>query len=1435
MERQRNPYVGPRTFTREESDLFFGREREARDLTALVEKEHLVVFYAPAGAGKSSLINTRLIPNLEARGYTVLPVGRVSGNLIDDHQIPDIYAYNLMVSLQQREPNPDVLARVNLIEFLARLNRDSTGFFFYPDAGPDVTVSMGMGRVLIIDQFEELFSTNESHWEEREDFFKQLIQVLQDDPRLRVVLVMRDEYIASLDPFEEILRSGSQARYSMRKLDSAAALEAITRPVESIRPFEGGAARRLVEDLGAIRVTRPDGTLQWAIGQYVEPVQLQVVCYNLWEILPPDGSVITERDLQDLGDVDKSLERYYDLRVSNVARAKGVPERKIREWFGERLINAGGIRVLIPQERGESGGLDNQVIQAFEPDLVHATQRNGATWYELTNDRLVKPILESNRRWSLENINPFQRQAAIWNEQGRNENLLLRDQAYADAEVWASEHQDELTALEMEFLASSRKVQTERQTGFGTPTVTVDAPNESQPEPKSEDLEPQESEEERNTRLRAAIAANILARNRAQAVYNDQAQGEDQLGIKEEVEALAETLLLRDVEPPVAVGIMGGWGSGKSFVMYLIGRYVEQTRAKAITKGWSDSPKDLEIPAYVGHIYQVSFNAWTYAKSNLWASLMDTIFTCLNRQMQLERLFAYQELEEKDLPKTGEDSDENEKERARFADQVRDGMLRGGPLFKKIYQEDYQIALDPDLSDEAKDRLTFWSDRLLSQNLLWQVLRNQNENALKIMRKDEQELEQYKARRAALEQARQAESVLPAELDDKVAKPAYYALLQTTLLGFVTDSFGSTIREELKNTDIQPGNLIVLEKKTRKLLEGPRGFFNASWRNRYYWLAALSVAVIAIVFPLLWNRFVLTPLSRTISYLVALVSAAAPFLPTLRDRWQKIVQFEVETRKAFESAYEAQRARKAEEIASANLPLDEKIKQLEEEIKRGSLPACDVLIRIKENQIEQQRRKIGPAAKYSNLLEFVQSRLDAATYENQLGLMHQVRQDIDELTYSLVSSANRDIFPRGKPRVILYIDDLDRCPPSRVVEILEAVQLLLNTKLFVVILGLDTRYVTRALEKEYKEILQHEGDPSGLDYIEKIIQIPYRVRPIERDSLQKYLAMQMDVEKTPEKKAEPAQDEPVQATPELLATQAPAIENIQAQTVEAGTPVPAGPENIGQQPSQTDEIVQIAGTPEPTAHTNVPEPPAVEEVHPQTDIAAPSAQPSTESSSEGKGEQPASVPEQNQPQPEEQKLPEDLPPAVVQFKQEDLIDLTACCQQVSLTPRSIKRVVNVFKLMKIFWFRSDKEAGLAERDRPRPVKQAAICLLALSSAYPEVMREVFVYLEGLYRNGQEHTRLFAALNNIKLPPGSAHELAWQFQSYKQDVSVLRSMPGDGWNSLDQLTLGELKFSTFNIVRSFSFVGDPVYWTDDEEKGRANGHVPARRAAKVNRN
>lgn len=76
-----NPYVGTRAFLEEEAHLFFGRERETRDLLSLIAFEQVVLFYAQSGTGKSSLLNTRLIPRLEAKGFEVLTVGRVTSDL----------------------------------------------------------------------------------------------------------------------------------------------------------------------------------------------------------------------------------------------------------------------------------------------------------------------------------------------------------------------------------------------------------------------------------------------------------------------------------------------------------------------------------------------------------------------------------------------------------------------------------------------------------------------------------------------------------------------------------------------------------------------------------------------------------------------------------------------------------------------------------------------------------------------------------------------------------------------------------------------------------------------------------------------------------------------------------------------------------------------------------------------------------------------------------------------------------------------------------------------------------------------------------------------------------------------------------------------------------------------------------------------------------
>src|SRR5262245_43790288 len=90
-----NPYVGPRPFETAHKKLFFGRDQEADTLLSLSIAERVVLFHAQSGAGKSSLVNARLIPGLEEQDYFVLPRARVGlGDGATQPGVANVFVFN---------------------------------------------------------------------------------------------------------------------------------------------------------------------------------------------------------------------------------------------------------------------------------------------------------------------------------------------------------------------------------------------------------------------------------------------------------------------------------------------------------------------------------------------------------------------------------------------------------------------------------------------------------------------------------------------------------------------------------------------------------------------------------------------------------------------------------------------------------------------------------------------------------------------------------------------------------------------------------------------------------------------------------------------------------------------------------------------------------------------------------------------------------------------------------------------------------------------------------------------------------------------------------------------------------------------------------------------------------------------------------------------
>ena len=155
-----------------------------------------------------------------------------------------------------------------------------------------------------------------------------------------------------------------------------------------------------------------------------------------------------------------------------------------------------------------------------------------------------------------------------------------------------------------------------------------------------------------------------------------------------------------------------------------------------------------------------------------------------------------------------------------------------------------------------------------------------------------------------------------------------------------------------------------------------------------------------------------------------------------------------------------------------------------------------------EVQIEQlagQLDRIDPARRLKGLLSEISS---PERYERYRGLTGRIRQDLDRISDELATA--RDDWAKSKSgtapplqRIILYIDDLDRCTAARVVQVLQAVNLLLSMSLFIVVVAVDPRWLLGALEDRHgKELGVDQRHERSVNFLDKIFHIPYAVRPM---------------------------------------------------------------------------------------------------------------------------------------------------------------------------------------------------------------------------------------------------------------------------------------------------------------------------------------------------
>lgn len=135
-------------------------------------------------------------------------------------------------------------------------------------------------------------------------------------------------------------------------------------------------------------------------------------------------------------------------------------------------------------------------------------------------------------------------------------------------------------------------------------------------------------------------------------------------------------------------------------------------------------------------------------------------------------------------------------------------------------------------------------------------------------------------------------------------------------------------------------------------------------------------------------------------------------------------------------------------------------------------------------------------------------RVGAAIKDGDTSVLQALLKDVDEETRVGVREFRRDfqelLEKTAIERLVVLIDDLDRCLPDTVIETLEAIKLFVFVPRTAFVIAADERLIEYAVRKRFPEL---PGDKAevGRDYLEKLIQYPVRIPPLGRSELETYI------------------------------------------------------------------------------------------------------------------------------------------------------------------------------------------------------------------------------------------------------------------------------------------------------------------------------------------
>ncbi|WP_196805978.1 P-loop NTPase fold protein [Terracoccus sp. 273MFTsu3.1] len=512
-------------------------------------------------------------------------------------------------------------------------------------------------------------------------------------------------------------------------------------------------------------------------------------------------------------------------------------------------------------------------------------------------------------------------------------------------------------------------------------------------------------------RIRSLRSSNDSSRGLVVAgLVADSANSTDLIGIGPDVRAMSALLSSRRLEPPIAVGLYGEWGSGKTFFMKHLQAEIH-----------SLSEQDVTSSTFCRNVAHVWFSAWHYAEGNLWASLLDHVFTCLNGTKP-----AYQKaLDEAIGQLTGAQQ-----------------MSADAAARLKLAEQSVAVAKDAVAAASTRRRKALTDAHRLGKRDLW----------------------------AAVE-------VTAADTE-----------LKKDLSGAATTLGVPPMLDSAKELWETAGMITTLARRAR-VLATAGGRFKSPLAFGLYAAAIVGLTTFALSLVLrFWDEWAGSA-ALVIGQVTAVFSAAAALISRQSTLLRRLLRPALRVQHELEQRLKEVENRFAEEMAI-----------LQDEVRLAEADYTQRQTALVEAEVAEAQAKLkhDDMTGVRLLHRYLKERAESADYQNYLGVVALAHRDLRELEELIKNTLSGNDHEDGKlDRIILYIDDLDRCDPERVADVLDAVHLLLALPLFVVVVGVNPRWLEQSLRERHPVLLaDRSASTTAADYLEKIFQLTYSLPPM---------------------------------------------------------------------------------------------------------------------------------------------------------------------------------------------------------------------------------------------------------------------------------------------------------------------------------------------------